>query len=77
MGVSLDEDCDLAAKVARENQAKWPQVCDGKGLEGELPRRFNAKATASYYLIAPDGELAAKRVRPQKIEELLEEMLVP
>lgn len=75
MGVSVDQKCGLAAATARENHASWPHVCDGRGLDGELPRLFNARGTPSYYLISPDGRIAAKRVPAEELAELLDEML--
>lgn len=74
VGVSVDEECSLAAKIAQEKHATWPQVCDGAGLDGELPRLFNARGTPNYYLIDPDGRLAAKRVRAEELEALLAEV---
>lgn len=60
MGISLDTDLNALHRLVREKAIDWPQICDGRGFESDLAKRFNVRGTPRFYLLNRDGKIAAK-----------------
>lgn len=75
VGVSLDKDCGKALETARTHGLSWPQLCDGKALEGEVFRLYNTDVTPTYYVIGRDGSIAGKKVEAEALRGIVEKAL--
>jgi hypothetical protein len=61
-GVSLDQGGQLSAgdftRWLEGNSVSWPQVYDGKGIDGELARLFGVRTVPYVFVFGRDGALA-------------------
>jgi hypothetical protein len=46
--------------MVRQKAIDWPQICDGKGFDSEVAKRFNVHGTPRFYLLDRAGKIAAK-----------------
>ena len=75
IGISLDEAIEDARRAVAEQGMSWPQVCDGRGKDSPVARRYDVKGTPHYVLIDRDGAVAAPYVRAGEIEQRLTPLL--
>lgn len=48
VGVALDETREPVERMAAEKGVSWPQLWDGKGADGEIPRLFAVEGPATF-----------------------------
>lgn len=76
LGVSIDEDVSAADQMVREKDIPWPQVCDGKGTEGEVSKAFRFRGNTPYfYLLDREGRIASRFRDAKAAEQRLNEAL--
>jgi len=71
VGISVDTECAKAQEVADHKALPWPVVCEGKGMQGSVPRLYNVRGTPTYYLIDREGRIEGKKISGQQIEGAL------
>lgn len=77
LGISIDSDCGKAREIVLDRAVSWPQVCDGEGMAGAAARTFNVKGVPSYYVLDGHGRIVAKRVRAERLAEIVAGVLEP
>ena len=75
VGISLDEDPRAARRVISEFGLTWPQVCDGKGKNGDLALSYAVRGTPRFVVIGRDGRVHAPSVRPSELESVVSSLL--
>lgn len=76
IGISLDQAPrrDLLGFLRRQ-QISWPQVHDGRGLNGDLARRFRVEAVPRSVLVDARGNVVALDLRGEVLLAALEGLL--
>jgi thiol-disulfide isomerase/thioredoxin len=64
INISFDQDCGMAAQVAKAHGATWPQVCDGKGPLTDAALRYSIDGPPRLIVIGRDGKIAALHLYP-------------
>ena len=76
LGVSMDEEVSALDKMVAEKAIPWPQLCDGKGTDGEAAKAFRFGGnTPFFYLLGRDGRIAARFRFAEEAERHLEKAL--
>lgn len=75
VGVSLDEDRRALDRMVRERKIAWPQLYDGQGTKGEIPRRFAIEGTPTLYLIDAQGKIATRLGSAKLLEDKLDALV--
>ena len=82
IGVSLDEDSDRFMAKLEEFELDWPQVFDGKGIDGEIARTFRLTDVMEHtpHLVVVDAEgsfvfVKADWIRSKQAYEPREDLL--
>jgi hypothetical protein len=57
IGLNIDKDKNLAAKLARDRDSNWSQ--NYLGESSDMARQLAISSAPAYYLIGPDGTLVA------------------
>jgi peroxiredoxin len=77
LGVSLDQDLNGLASFTKEKGMTWPQICDGKVWQGELPQLFGVEGIP--FMLIVDGNtgeiLAGVEARGEALGLALERAL--
>ena len=76
IGISLDQDQERMASVARKRGMVWPQCFDGKGRGNELAVKFDVQSLPAKWLVDKKGMAHATDAREglqQQVEKLLAE----
>lgn len=79
VSISLDklEDKDKWLKAIEKDGLSWTQLCDFKGWRGEVVNLYNllGRGIPSNFLLNPKGEIVARDLRGEHIEEKLAELI--
>lgn len=75
IGISLDNDGKNWKKAIREDQLPWTQLSDLKGWKSDLAGALGIQAIPSNFLINASGEIVAKDLREEALENKLKELL--
>lgn len=76
VGVSLDAiEPRRFASWTRRNGVQWPQVRDGRGYNGALARTFEIEQLPATILFGPDGRVAARDLRGERLEAAIRALL--
>ena len=76
VGVSLDGmEPRRFASWTRRHDVTWPQVRDGRGYNGPLPRAFRVEQLPSTVLVDRDGRVAARDLRGEPLEAAIRGLL--
>lgn len=75
LGVSLDEDLAALDSLVEEKEIPWPQLCDGRGAEGEIPKLFNVRGSQIFYAIDRQGKVLRKLEGSEGLEALIAQSL--
>lgn len=57
-----------------EKGISWPQICDGRGFEGEIARLYRVGGTPNFFLLDRAGRIALKNGSLDAIKERLPEV---
>ena len=72
VGISLDDELKPVQEMVKSKGMLWPQIHDA---DQRLVKLFNVKGTPTYYLIDPDGKIAAKDIPIKKLSGAIDELL--
>jgi peroxiredoxin len=75
IGVSLDEDVGVVRDYVRREELDWPQVCDGIGSDGHVPKLYNVFGVPTTHIVDRSGRLVGKRVREDEIADLMKTLV--
>jgi peroxiredoxin len=73
--VALDTDKPAWAKLVREQNNPWINVCDGFGAYSQAARLYNVTTLPSGFLIDKKGQLVAGQLSGTALEKRLAELL--
>lgn len=75
LSVSLDKKRKKWKQAVKKDGLLWTQVSSLKGmLKSEVATRYGIRAIPQNYLLNPEGEIIAKNLRGQKLEQKLKEI---
>jgi len=74
VGVSLDEDQGAAGRTIAQKSIFWPQICDGKGEQGEIAKLYNVQGTPVLLVVDRAGNIAARLTSAALLDEQLFEI---
>ncbi len=75
VGVSLDRDRAALEKEIGNRGIPWPQICDFKGWDSEIARRFHVDGIPFTFLIGKDGKIAAMDLIGEQLAEAVKKEL--
>jgi peroxiredoxin len=75
IGVTLDEEREPFDRFVEAKALPWPQAFEGKGWGGDLVRVFGVTRVPASFLIGPDGNLIAKDLRGEELDQALAQAL--
>ena len=71
----MDTELKPVQEMVAQKRMQWQQVCDGKGLDGELPKLFNVEGTPTHYVLDRKGTIAAKKLSSQELSQVIAQSL--
>jgi len=74
LGVSLDRDREDWLDAIEEDNLEWTQVSDLNFWQNEAAQQYGIRAIPANFLINPEGEIIAKDLRGDALNEKLEEI---
>lgn len=69
LGVSLDTDRDALKECLQEEGIPWPQLCDGRGQQGEIARQMGVVSLPTMALLDKEGVIRFVDPRGPALEE--------
>jgi peroxiredoxin len=75
LGISLDTEMEALKRFIADEEIDWPQLCDGRGAKGELPRRMGVIAIPTMILIDRQGVIRHVGLRGEELEAAIEKLL--
>jgi hypothetical protein len=72
LGISVDSDRPAFDRTVLKNGVTWPQVFDGLGEKGPLPKLFNAAGVPVSMLLGRDGRILGKDFKPGDLRKQIE-----
>lgn len=76
LGVSLDSDRDALQKCLQDEAITWPQLCDGRGPQGEIARRMGVSSIPAMVLLDKEGVIRFVDPRGPALEQAVGSLLV-
>ncbi len=72
VGFNVDKNKETIKKAIDKDSIMWTTVTTLKGLDGEIPVRYQIRGVPTFFMINPDGEIIDKFLgyRENKIEEI-------
>jgi predicted methyltransferase len=74
IGVSLDEKPADVSEFVKQKSVFWPEICDGKSDEGEIPKKYHVTGTPDIWVIDRAGNIAARLVSAKLLDRQLAEV---
>lgn len=76
IGISLDKDINRMTQVTKEKGLDWPQICDGKGLDGSCAEAFDIKnkGIPTTFILSAEGQVLW-RGHPIALDQILPQVL--
>jgi peroxiredoxin len=75
VGVSVDDDPDAAARVARGLGLSWPQTALGPAEKNPLAQLYNVASTPSSFLIDREGRIVAEHLPGEELRAAIGKLL--
>lgn len=75
VGISLDKDTSTCKSFIEREEMKWLNICDGKGWNAALAKRFGVNSIPQMYVLGRDGKVVAKNVRGEALSSAIEKAL--
>lgn len=75
MGISIDDDREALVRMVERKNLPWPQIFDGQGYEGAVPKLYNLRSIPTHYVIDREGRIAAARVELGSLEAVIRKLL--
>lgn len=73
--VNLDKKRSDWARASKQDEIDWIQISDLSGWESPLAKKYNVSALPASFLLDPDGNIVAKNLRDQKLDNILSKLL--
>ena len=78
LGISVDEEKTAFEKMAKRLAMPWPQLFDGKAMDGEIARLYRVQSTPTIYLIDRAGRIFSRLDSAKQLEsELTQALALP
>lgn len=71
----MDENPKALKRMVTRLEIPWPQICDGKGMAGELVKLFDVEGMPSYYILNRQGKLVAKGYAAKDLAKVVAKVL--
>ncbi len=71
LGISLDADKQKWLQAVKEDKLPWKQVSDLKGGQNEVALLYGIESIPRNFLIDPEGNIVARDLRGEKLQEAL------
>jgi hypothetical protein len=75
LGVSVDISVDRVDRTIKSKGMTWPQLADGKGFDGAVPKAYRIQGTPELFLLDRAGRILARPGSASQIEARLQEAL--
>lgn len=75
IGVSLDRDKDAWLKAIADDGLTWTQISNLAYFNDPIAKEYNINAIPATFIIDADGNIAAKDLRGQELEDKIAELL--
>jgi hypothetical protein len=75
LGISVDISLDRVARTMKSKGMTWPQLADGKGFDGAIPKAYHIQGTPDLWVLDRAGRILARPGSAKDIEARLREAL--
>ena len=75
IGISLDEEQSKVTSFVERQKLAWPQYCDGAGWGNKLAAQYGVDSIPATYLLDREGNIIAKDLRGDALEEAVAKAL--
>jgi hypothetical protein len=75
LGISIDISVARADRTVKSKGMTWPQLADGKGFDGAIPKAYRIQGTPEIFVLDRTGRIFAKLGSAKQIEARLQEAL--
>jgi thioredoxin family protein len=75
LGVSVDISVDRVDRTVKSKAMTWPQLADGKGFDGAIPKTYRIQGTPELFVLDRAGRILARPGSAKEIEARLQEAL--
>lgn len=75
IGISLDRETQSLKEFIAEENISWPQIQQQKAWKGKIAKQYNANHIPRTYIITGSGEIAAKDLQGEELEEKVSEVI--
>ncbi len=75
LGISLDEDFAALDQMIARKSIPWPQLADGQGTAGAIPKAYRVEGTPVLYVIDRQGRILLRYTSAKPLANELPELL--
>ena len=75
IGISLDRNTENLKEFIKNKRIEWPQIQQPKTWEDVIPDLYNVNGIPRTYIINRNGEIAAKDLRGEELEQKVAELI--
>ena len=75
LGVSVDISLERVDRTIKSKGMTWPQLADGKGFDGAIPKAYHIQGTPELFVLDRAGRMFARPGSATDIEARLQEAL--
>jgi peroxiredoxin len=75
IGISLDDKPEKLMQFVKQKNINWPQILQPKGWDDSLTTKYNVAGIPRTYIIGRNGEIVAKDLRGEKLEQRIADLL--
>ena len=75
LGISVDVSVDRVDRTIKSKGMTWPQLADGKGFDGAIPKAYHIQGTPDIFVLDRAGRVFARPGSAAQIEDRLKEAL--
>lgn len=75
VSISLDNNKATCKSFVEKEEMTWSHICDGKGWNAALAKRFGVNSIPQMYVLGRDGKVIAKDVRGEALGTAIEQAL--
>jgi len=73
-GVALDDKPQAVSDFVAQNSVFWPEICDGKSDDGEIPKLYHVTGTPDIWVIDRAGNIATRLTSAKQLDQQLAEV---
>jgi hypothetical protein len=75
LGVSVDIDVRRVDRTIKAKGMTWPQLAEGQGFDGAIPKAYHVQGTPELYVLDREGRIFARPASAAQIETSLKQAL--